>query len=66
MAVEIPLKRKYRIGGKSRYSAGKGGNSQQAKPHRELTTADRALHAVQPLRVMWLQPNGKIRMITIR
>lgn len=65
MAVEIPLKLKYRRGGKSRQKSPAGGNNAKARPHRQLTPAEVALHAAQPVRVMVLQVNGKVRMVTV-
>jgi hypothetical protein len=65
MAVEIPLKRKYRVGGKGRYKSNAGGNNQAAKQHRELTPAEKALHLAQPVKVMRLLPNGKVRMMRV-
>jgi hypothetical protein len=61
----IRLKLKYRIGGRGRYSSGHGGNNRPARQHRQLTPAEIALHAAQPRKVMWLQPNGRIRMIIV-
>jgi hypothetical protein len=65
MAIEIPLKRKYLQGGTSRHKS-KTGNNQTAKLHRQLTATEIALHAAQPCRVMLLQANGKVRMITVQ
>lgn len=66
MAEEIRLKRKYLVGGKSRQKSAAGGNNRAARQHLPLTERDKALHAAQPVRVMHLQPNGKIRMITVK
>lgn len=61
----IPLKLKYRVGGKSRYSSGHGGNNNPAKQHRQLTERDKALHLAQPNKVMVIRGNGPARMITV-
>lgn len=65
MAIEIPLRLKYRRGGRGKYKSPSGGNNRAARQHRELAPAERALHAAQPVRVMVLQANGKIRMMTV-
>lgn len=65
MPVEIKLKLKYRTGGRGKYKSPSGGNNRAARQHRELTPVERALHAAQPVRVMMLQPNGKVRMVTV-
>ncbi len=64
--VELRLKKKYLVGGTRGYGRNHGGNNKKATPHRELTPAEIALHAAQPKRVMYLMPNGKIKMITVR
>lgn len=66
MPVEMKLKLKYRVGGRGRQKSPAGGNSRPARQHLPLTERDKALHAAQPVRVMHLQPNGKIRMITVQ
>jgi hypothetical protein len=66
MPVEIKLKKKYRVGGRGRQKSPAGGNNRQARPHRQLTPVEVALHAAQPFKAMHLQANGKIRMITVQ
>lgn len=61
----IRLKRKYLVGGKSRYHAGYGGNNNPAKHGHPLTDKERALHARQPNKVMVIRGNGPARMITV-
>jgi len=58
----IRLKRKYLVGGKSRYHAGYGGNNNPAKQHRKLTEAEIARHLAQPVKVMVIKNNGPARM----
>ncbi len=65
MSIEIPLKAKYLRGGKTRHKS-KTNNNQTARQHRQLTPVEVELHAAQPVRVMHLQKNGKIRMITVQ
>jgi hypothetical protein len=65
MTVELRLKRKYLTGGKGRYKSSAGGNNQAARQHRELTPAEKARHLAQPVKVMRLLPNGKVRMVTV-
>lgn len=66
MTTEIPLKRKYLLGGKSRYKSGYAGNNNKAKLHRTLTAAEVARHEAQPQKVMVLLPSGKVRMRTVK
>jgi hypothetical protein len=65
-AVEIPLKRKYRAGGKGKYKSPSNGHAAPARAHRQLTDREKALHLAQPVRVMHLQANGKVRMVTVQ
>ena len=65
MATEIRLKLKYRTYFRGRQKSPAGGNSQKARAHRQLTAREIELHAAQPVKVMHVQANGKVRMITV-
>ena len=66
LATEIPLKKKYRSGGKGKYKSPTNGHAAPARVHRQLTEREKALHLAQPVRVMWLMSNGKVRMVTVQ
>lgn len=63
--VEIKLKRKYLVGGKSRYHARYSGNNNPARHGHPLTEKEKALHARQPNKVMVIRANGPARMIIV-
>ncbi len=60
MLIEIPLKLKYRTRKPwGRFRADYGGNNNKAKPHRPLSEREKALHAMQPRKVLVLLASGK-------
>lgn len=65
--MEIPLKLKYRsIKSRGRYHSGYGGNNNKAKPHRQLSPAELARHAAQPVMIRIVLPSGKSKMVRMQ
>lgn len=62
----IPLKSKYLTAHRGKQKSPAGGNNRAARPHRQLTAREIELHAAQPEKVMHMQANGKVRMITVQ
>ncbi len=63
MAVEIPLKLKYRCSKASKKCHGdQFGHAQKKRTHAPLTEREKELNARQPLMVLHLLANGKKRM----
>lgn len=68
MSTDVTLNKfKYRAPKpRGRYHSGYGGNNSKAKPHRQLSSAELARHAAQPVMVRLVLPSGKSRMVRLQ